>query len=619
MSNRFVAILVFAASFVASAEFSAAGFGHWLHGRAPSPYVANYPYQAYRIQPIQPGYSSRRVAVDNPSVYTGRPVLTAPASPLTAYQLPPGGTSGPLANIAPPTTATSAFRPAFADPVAGYAQAPPPFTAPATFGAPTATAIPGQPIQPVTGLGSGLPFRGRNSGGEVPLAGMLRGNTTSNPFYGTGNIYPNNFAPSSVAASQPYSAGYAPTVGNGALPITPNAAVAPSASPFFPNAPQPRVGGLARFFGSLLGTNYRSRYINAPITYYRPVNTVDPITGAPVIAQQGCTSCVNQLQRIPFNTFQRNQPSAGLAGTTITPVGPMVPVAPPTSYGPASQSNFGYGPAPTSSYSQAGPPAGSDPRYLPGGSVAPVTGYGSPTDRSVAPIPSTDPMPSYFQHNTTPLKGSSSPNDLQRIPKPELESARPNLDDGYGDGLYRQDLTPYLDNEQSSSNVENDGVSNWLPRSRPSTQEKQASNRSASRGEVPSLNAPLPNVTYAPERAEESRSPFPGTRAVEIESPASAEPKTVYSDVRPIAPPAGYLDPYSRREAIAAPKLPVSPRATPRMNPNGSTNDSTTRVTVPIREATINQSQNSLLKKVPTHRNPQKRPVVRDSSGWLPL
>ncbi|MCA9193517.1 MAG: hypothetical protein KDB03_17215 [Planctomycetales bacterium] len=45
--------------------------------------------------------------------------------------------------------------------------------------------------------------------------------------------------------------------------------------------------------------NYNSIYNRAPVTYYRPVLTTDPNTGAQVVSMAPCTSYEYQLQRVP--------------------------------------------------------------------------------------------------------------------------------------------------------------------------------------------------------------------------------------------------------------------------------------------------------------------------------
>ena len=306
-------------------------------------------------------------------------------------------------------------------------------------------------------MGTGLPFAARNTGGEVPLARVLRGNTTSNPFYGTGNLYPNDVAGQ-------YGAAYGGRLGQ--LPITapPGVAVA-SNSALFPNSPRPQVGGLARFFGSILGTNYRSSYYRAPITYYRPVTAVDPATGQPTVVQQACSSYEQQLRRVPFNQFNLGN------GSTVTPIGQPTLVSPGFGGGGCQNGSCGLAAAPgTFAQPFASQPFASQPfpnqgfanQPYPVGPLVPATGAvgqvggtTSPSDRDVIRIPSLDPQGSgtrsqvpqgsgtrsEFGDNRAPLTGP--PSDRDNVEQPRLESARPRTDDyyrGYADGLYRGDV-----------------------------------------------------------------------------------------------------------------------------------------------------------------------------------
>jgi hypothetical protein len=66
--------------------------------------------------------------------------------------------------------------------------------------------------------------------------------------------------------------------------------------------------------------DYRTSNYRVPVTYYRPMMTTDPNTGAQVVALAPCTSYEYQTQRIP--TFGYN----GLLGSFNTP--PVQPAAP---------------------------------------------------------------------------------------------------------------------------------------------------------------------------------------------------------------------------------------------------------------------------------------------------
>ncbi len=672
MSTRhFSAVLLSFAATIVTAAPADAGFCDWLFGRTPTSYSAGYAPPA--VVPVG-GYQAQMQTYDNPSVYTGQPVANGYAANRTAYQLPPTGTVAPVSSWAPANPAPGYSAPGYSAPgysAPGYSAN---FAAPPSLATPPAAPTPwtvtnttvGPPVsaQPAFGNAAvgnpvfGTPAFGRpNTGGEVPIARALRGaNTTSNPFYGTGNIYPNTFG----AARQPYAAGF------GTSQITPAASLnGPAVDPLFPNSPRPQVSGLARFFGSLLGTNYRSSYYRAPITYYRPISSVDPITGTTVTTQQACSSYVQQLQRTPYNSFQ---PGGGLlAGglgnqaTTVTPIGPPMPCgsggcgitanAAPQPYGPnAFAASPSYAPVPNLAPNY-GPQFDSrspfDSRISAdsSGPVGQVGGIDSPSDRDVIPIPSTDPGSSFYQQNTRPLTGppnsSASGSDRDNVPQPRLESARPrNDEDTYRDGLYRRDVTPFGDED--------------LDPKKPIDQSSYY--KSQIDDEPTDLNGPLGRYRYQPQTrvAPEIRQPneqsytrltpvTPPTARIRTELPVSppTEPRSIeppaYSTLRPIPDPNPEPSPFRRRDSEAnqvtqpnpdsttryesrlqAPKLPPAtkqPSTDDGWYKRGTTNSASARISVPVREANLS------LKQFSREPAPAKslKPILRDSGGWLPL
>ncbi len=379
-SRLFLFVLTAVAAIASSTNCDAGGYGDLLYGRTTTPYVAGYtPAVAVpnTFAPLATGgpanaaaqngaFQVQRPAYDNPSVYTGLPVNQ------TSYRIP-------ISNSNPFATA---YRPV---------------------------------------LGNQT----------VPLARRLRGagNATSNPFYGTGNIYPNNFqAPglqiggtALTATPPPTQLGpittpvttfRAPVVGPATVTALSPIASTPIAAPLFTQPQrQPRFGGLARFFASLWGTNYRSRYYRAPITYYRPVTSVDPILGTTVTVQRPCTSYVQQLQRTPYDSLfaqQQIAPANPLGSCNTVPL-----AAAPQYYAPAPLANT----FPLNTMPLAGPPTSSV--------IGQVGGISSPSDQGVVPIPSTAPGT-----NTAPLTGNpGAAGDFQSVPQPRLESQRPNIDE----------------------------------------------------------------------------------------------------------------------------------------------------------------------------------------------
>ncbi|MEX0824904.1 MAG: hypothetical protein WD119_01995, partial [Pirellulaceae bacterium] len=222
-------------------------------------------------------------------------------------------------------------------------------------------------------------------------------------FYGTGNIYPDAHAASPGVVTANYAA----------------------ASP--PQAiinPQPRRGLLGGIFGSLFGTNYRTSYYRAPVTYYRPVTTVSPTSGAATTVQQPCTSYENQVQRSPISSFQGAPSTPNSCCTTSPATGTWTP----TNGYPAGQTGEGaegYVPQPTL-------PADSFDPYSSQTSGYGAYSNGTPSNSSYAPTNGSDlDCP---PTNTSPLVGSPSngdyngsefnggqPSDRQPVEQPQLD------------------------------------------------------------------------------------------------------------------------------------------------------------------------------------------------------
>jgi hypothetical protein len=402
-----------------------------LFGRTPNfgagyPYAAGYPYVA--------GYPG---AVSSPYVAGYSPLTLAPATSGTSFG--PAQWGAPYSASMNPTYALQA--PAYGNYAAARLQ-----DNPSVY-----TGLPVSPTQPLV-QSNALPlYPAAGTNQSVPLWNTLRGReTTAGSFYGTGNLYPNTFG---IQPNLSYASGYQGTSGvlGGSSTSIPSTPVAP----LFQNSVQPQPSGLARFFGSMFGTGYSSSYYRVPITYYRPVTTVDPVTGAAVVVQQPCASYVDQVQRTPYSSLLATQPqytppsnqatcgapqylSPGLqAPSTLSPsvlpnTGYIQPnVAPVTNYGGLNPSGYGTGDgsvvpipslAPTATQQIA--PAYSSNAYLsdpPSASSDPYAGTRLSTPQ-YEPLRGTSP-----QTNLAPLTGSTT--DMAPVTQPQLESARPSFDD----------------------------------------------------------------------------------------------------------------------------------------------------------------------------------------------
>lgn len=371
---------------------------------------------------------------DNPSVYTGRPAAGL-AIPQTSYRLPTNGVAFPATGLAPASMGLQAQ--------AAYAN-------------------------------------------RVPISQTLRGNAGLNPIVSSSAYspgYSSYYGSTAPVAAVNYNA--QPTF-NAPLTLAPTNAVLPLGRP----AARPFGSGLARFFNSLLGrrdTNYTSSYYRAPVTYYRPISSVDPMSGTTVTVQQPCSSYVQQLQRVPTNSFL---PLGGAASIPLQSGGVC-------STGMSGASQFGYA---QPSYGQPGfDPLGST---LPG-TFAPPSGVGQvgaqldPSSYGVSPIPSYAPQSQFGGSqggfgNGQPLTGSGQPltgnatgslggdpADRANVEQPRLEANRPNtsfdttqprqagssgsdaeaeygLGSAYADGMYRDDLDQYANPDPEYGGLEED-------------------------------------------------------------------------------------------------------------------------------------------------------------------
>lgn len=566
-----------------------AGCLDWLFGR-PSTYTAGYPYAPYAAQP----YAAQPYTAQ----YAGVPTAVS-STPIATYNTP-------MANAGVVQAQRPAYgSPTYSTPVINSA----PLTTVQSFNNPSVYS--GLPVNsyPQSTTSYRLPIN--QTPAQVPIASALRGNAAPLPL-------------TSVAPSSSYTANYPSSV----APVTYNAVTynavpynaVPSTQVLPLNArPRWRFGsGLSRFFNSLLGrnTNYTTSYYTAPVTYYRPVTSVDPVTGTTVTVQRPCTSYAQQLQRVPYNSFL----PANAGTVPIQTVTPDVCSTLPLSGTPGS-----FAP-PSTGIGQVGGQFPSD-------------GYG------VSPIPSTIPESGYS--NTAPLTGATpavggsqlggssgiDPADAQNIPQPQLRSERPNLEDTTDpapsasesedesdeDYLndYYDDLYPYGDRPAIQLDPP---VTNRTPGSSPS--DPDARSRQFTSQTPPSLKSPsAASSTEAPIADDRQYSTLRPIGIPSLESAPGNTSRTTPPEVRQPAidrelqppplpvPSSRAADPsalFRNKESTAASRAPAD-----------------LRVTVPIREATTRRQS---VRPVAAWEEIRQRPappvpaaVQRDNSGWKPV
>lgn len=590
MSTRSLLIATLSVTLVtqSAANVHACWLTDWLHGHSAPVYMADYPPAAAE------GAYAANCAPAGSSPYA------AGYTPYAAGYAPAAGRRSravlPLASPGRTGADYSVQRPAYYDNPSVYT------------GRPT---LQSSGRVPVTAGSSAY------AAGSSPLAQSLRGAaSTSGSFYGTGNVYPDTSYASGGQAS-----GYA-----SAMPPSSPAAGGMTGSNVarLYSAPQPRRGGLARFFSSLLGTNYRSSYYRAPVTYYRPATTVDPVTGSNVTVQQPCTSSVQQLQRTPTRSFQLHSQSSSAA--------PAPSVAP----APSSSCCGDTAGEPLSGYGTA---SGSQPSLTaPANGVRPAGGYGTADGGRVAPIPSTGPSAAgeeFSAPNTAPLTGAppatGRTDDRAPVEQPRLESSRPRT------RSFRNGATTPSDQDQRSEvRRQSDAGGNGRRDSGKSDASESTQENSRENGGS--------SFRYHRQPAKDE--------TMAARTPPSLGHKTQPARVRPIPAPNDYRSPFqrdgdatadtprpssepARQQPLTAPPLPAKSQADP-ANTARRRPQERTRVSVPVREASLEHSrpsqrtwderQSASASTAPRQPSaaPQRRGgtsprVTTESSGWYSL
>lgn len=345
-------------------------FGHHTTAYAPVapavPYAAGYPVAAgyphaagYPVTPAQGVTAASPYAASYSSPVASTPYAAGYPAAVGAQPAQPTGAVGYAGALGQTgTTGASALQ------MPSYS---------AAYPGTVAGAVPAQAPSD-----RGYSMYAPPAGSSFPVAPIPQ-----NSFYGTGNVYPNP-----TAAVAPVTAYQVP------IDTTPSTI---QTAPMIPAAPPRRhglLGGLSRFFGHAFGTGYQTSYYRAPVTYYRPMTTTDPTSGAAVVMQQPCTSYEDQIQRSPVTTLA---PSTTAPATA--PTASCEPSGGVSGYNPYGSSVAPQGtglPQGTSIPQGMGAPqgTGTSPGYY-GAPIntpaAPGTGYGNGPDASPVGPPQLDP------------------------------------------------------------------------------------------------------------------------------------------------------------------------------------------------------------------------------------
>lgn len=428
---------------------------------------------------------------------------------------------------------------------------------------------------------------------RVPIASTLRGTTGFSPITSS-PVYTSNY-PSGVA-----------TVNY----------IAPAAPP-----PSTFGTGLSRFFSSPLGSNtrYNTSYSRAPITYYRPMTSVDPVTGTTVTVQRPCSSYVQQLQRVPYNSFRPLGPA---------PIPTTAPATIPTQTCPTN--------CPNACSSPSALPLSSAPATIapPTGGIGQVGGQLLPNSPGVTPIPSTMPSSAYSSPgfsgpvapNTSPLTGNTTGADAadnQGVSQPRLEAGRPATESHTpADKSPAIQLDPPVDQQTRATAPANTAPANPFSPSQPLASHTP-----------PSLEpTKMPTLTTSQQ--------YSTLRPIGVASSEPAKTPATTTPPLPSTPPftsstAPQVVEQPTSNTIAPPPLPApstrgtSPSSLFRNTESSASSryPSQNRVSVPVREATTrhqNVRQVAAWEDIQTVPSPrqqrlQQQPVpVRDNSGWMP-
>jgi len=435
-----LAILTTVSIVLSSSQADACCLTDWLFGRTTSPYAVGY-------APVATGPQ----VVGVPPVTVARPVMSAPVM------------SAPV--MSAPVMSSGVYqsqRPAYINNPSVYTGMPVTGNVQATYRVAPAPVTAERPA-----FSNPLGFRG-----QTPI-------TTYRPQM------------QSSVPGQPLTITTPTGTPATAIPTTP---VAPM---FQPVQPRP-VGPIRSFFGRLFGTGYRTSYYRAPVTYYRPVTTVDPISGTTVTVQRPCTSVVQQLQRTPIATVQSMQPGYGAPATNC--------------------------PTPTYGYSQG---ATVPSNY----GVGQVNAIGT-MGQGASQIPSTMPPSSYGTYggsNAAPLQGAPPANG--------------------GTGDYAPMQQPRLESQSPASGGNGNGNGNG-------NGSNGASQGGAGSNEQPSNYWQLQNADDSTAMIRRSPSSPSASRYAPSNYGSITNPQAPRGQVEPIAAPEEYVSPFRSRSAPAATAQP---------------------------------------------------------------
>ncbi|MCU0707148.1 MAG: hypothetical protein MUF23_02540 [Pirellula sp.] len=352
----------------------------------------------------------------------------------------------------------------------------------------------------------------------------------------------------------------------------------PSPGAFFP-------AGLPQTSAGMLPTAaYDTRWVQTPVTYYRPVTQFDPRYGTTVTSLQPCTSYQYQAARVPLvapqlvpqPTYSANRLPAvtapgyyptALAPANVYPTLQQIPSAgTPVTSGMMSYATAGTssGPASTLPLATMSSPS----------SVAPATFFnpsvGSGVSQATAFMPATQspmataPMSSVPMSSvpiTSAIPGTGTP--VYSVPNPSMTNC-PN-------GVCNPSTVPSIP-----------GATSVVPLGPPTTLPSTAAAMNPTLANPSLANPPAANTTTVPWTNPSAPSAFAPNPA--ISNPVMPNP----GDINPVLPPGSGSDPEATRQpslgtsAAMFPqkRIPVSEMDRAPMVPTGSDNTAA-RLSVP--------------------------------------
>jgi hypothetical protein len=336
------------------------------------------------------------------------------------------------------------------------------------------------------------------------------------------NVQPASSSVVSAYTAPPYTAPPITAPPITAPPITAPPVLNPSPMPYIASPPAPkREGCLSRFCNKLFGTGYTTSYYRAPVTYYRPVTTMNPATGTMVTAQQPCTSYEQQVQRNPFTTVLPG--SANQTANNCQPNCPCPPGVNACNTIPGyNQTTYGQ-PAPISQtpyngIGQVGATGTGDYQAMPIPSIPPAgTAGAQPRNSNLTPLTGPPPTlaapmtPSATGVPTAPMsQGGAAGNDLNPVERPTLNKP----------------VTPESPTDLGSPKVDSDGTS-----------------------EKPVPKADSESARWRLQRPADSTAMIP-REASRLGQRDPVSLKRSYGVAEPIRAPADYIAPYGPNASV---------------------------------------------------------------------